>query len=620
MGKILRIDLTTEEINVEMLEECIPRKYIGGTGLGIKYLYDEVSPEIQWCDPKNRIIFASGPVGGTRMGGSGSFSVVTKGVLTNGATSVQANGFFGAFLKFSGFDGIIVQGVAKKLVYLYVYEGTAELRDAIHLSGKDTWETEDLIKKELGGSKSELSVFSIGPAGENLVKFACIVGDRGHVAAHNGVGAVMGFKKLKAIAVRRGKKLIEVADKEKVSFLAKDLFERVTSTPGTIGYRQSRWGTMGDVATCKGRLSAATLPVKNYTTNLFPSHIKFSREYIDPLFEIKRSPCWACRFNHCRIMKVKTGPYAGYVGEEPEYEALAHWGPGIGQKDPVTAFVLTNETDRLGIDINHAGWLIAWLMECYEKELISKEDIDGIDMCWGNVEAVMTMLRKISTRQGIGDVLAQGIRHAVEHFGSEAGNLAIYTHKGNTPRAHDHRSRWQMLLDTCISDTGTDEASTLSVKPSDVGLPEDSDLFSAEVAAGIVAGTINRMPLDDSLVMCRINNRGPGIDMDYLAEILKAITGVDFDGKEVSAVGYRIVNLLRAFNIRHGLTADLDMPSTRYSSAPIDGKFQAITIRPVWKETVENFYKLMGWDIKTSKPLQQTLESLGLEHVIKDIW
>jgi aldehyde:ferredoxin oxidoreductase len=320
------------------------------------------------------------------------------------------------------------------------------------------------------------------------------------------------------------------------------------------------------------------------------------------------------------MLKVKTGPYAGTTGEEPEYEQWAHWGPGIGQKDQIAAFRLSDAVDRLGMDTNHAGWMISWLMECYEKELVSKDDLDGIELGWGNAEAALSMLRKIAMRQGIGDILAQGIVDAKEHFVPEAGRLAIYTKKGNTPRGHDHRACWRMMLDTCVSDTGTDAAAVMTAKPEDVGLPGDANPFSPTVAAKIVAGTVNRMPFDDSLVMCRFNNRGPGIDMNYFADMLKVVTGWDFTGEEVSAVGYRIVNLLRVFNIRHGLTADLDMPSTRYGSAPIDGPFQGITIDPVWWEAVGHYYETMGWDVKTGKPLPETLERLDLEHVIKDIW
>ncbi|MBI2857737.1 MAG: hypothetical protein HYX90_01555 [Chloroflexi bacterium] len=618
MGKMLRVNLGKEKISDEVPGEVILRQYLGGTGVGINYLYQEVPSGVQWHEPENRVVLASGPLGGTRIGGSCTISVVTKGCLTNGAASVQANGFFGAFLKSSGFDGVIVQGTANKLVYLYIHDDTAELRDATHLAGKDTWETEELIKRELAKSEAQCSVFSIGPAGENLVKFAAIVGDKGHVAAHNGVGAVMGSKKLKAIAVDRGKRTVAVADRERLSTLAEDLFQKVAGTPGTSRYRNYRWGTAGDVAACKGRLARASLPVKNYTTNLFPGYEAFGWENFAPFFEVKRHSCWACRFDHCHIMKVKEGRHAGYVGEEPEYEQFAAWGPLIGQTDVVEAFVLSNHVDRLGLDTNEAGWLIAWLMECYEKGLLSKDDTDGIEMRWGDANAARAMLLKIARREGVGNILAEGVKRGTEHFSPEARSLAIYTKKGNTPRSHDHRSVWRMMLDTCTSDTGTDEGGSSRAKPQEVGLPAGSDPFSPEVEAKLVAGTIYRMPLDDCLGMCRHNNSG--VSMDYLADLLKAATGWDFTADEAKTVGYRVVNLLRVFNLRHGLTVGLDAPSSRYSSAPIDGPFQGKTIAPVWRDAVQNYYRLMGWDTETSRPLPETLKKLGLEHVIKDIW
>ncbi len=211
-GRLLRVDLTTGLQSDVVPDMPTLRRYIGGTGLGMKYLYEEVPPATAWDSPDNRLLFVTGPMGGTRIGGSGSFSVVTKGPLTNGATSTQTNGFFGAFVKFSGFDGIIVQGVAKTATYLYIHDGKAELRDAAHLTGKDTWQTEELIRKEIGKSQHEISAFSIGPAGKRCVKFASIVGDRGHVAAHNGAGGVMGSKRPKAIALSRGKSPITVAE------------------------------------------------------------------------------------------------------------------------------------------------------------------------------------------------------------------------------------------------------------------------------------------------------------------------------------------------------------------------------------------------------------------------
>ncbi|MFQ6077251.1 MAG: aldehyde ferredoxin oxidoreductase N-terminal domain-containing protein, partial [Candidatus Bathyarchaeia archaeon] len=215
-GKLLRVDLTHERIEDFILDEETCRKYVGGTGVGSKILYDEVPPGIDWSDPENRLIFASGPLGGTRIGGSGSFSLVTKGALTNGATSVQANGLFGAYIKFCGHDGLIVEGAAKRWLYLYINDGVAELREASHLLGRDTYEIVDLLRKELGKGERRLSVVSIGPAGEHLVRFAGVFAEKGHSASHNGPGAVMGSKKLKAVAVSRGKKAVEVKNTDRL--------------------------------------------------------------------------------------------------------------------------------------------------------------------------------------------------------------------------------------------------------------------------------------------------------------------------------------------------------------------------------------------------------------------
>ncbi|MBI2936441.1 MAG: aldehyde ferredoxin oxidoreductase, partial [Chloroflexi bacterium] len=226
-GKVLRVDLTRETLTEELLDEATLRKWVGGVGLGARYLYEEVPPGVEWSDEENRLIIASGPVGGTRIGGSGTISVVTKGCLTNGATSTQANGFMGAYMKFAGYDAVIVQGAGRQWRYLYLHDGKAELRDATALIGKDFWETEDLIRKELQQSQRGVSIFGIGPAGENLVKFAAIVGDRGHVAGHNGVGAVLGSKKLKAIVAARGQGSVAVADSERVASLARDLWDNV---------------------------------------------------------------------------------------------------------------------------------------------------------------------------------------------------------------------------------------------------------------------------------------------------------------------------------------------------------------------------------------------------------
>ncbi len=609
MDSFLRVDMSELTTSKVTFDETTLRNYLGGTGIGIKILYEEAPPLIDWSDPENRLILASGPLGGTRIGGSGSFSVVTKGPLTNGATSVQANGFFGAYLKFCGYDGIIVQGASKDWIYLYIDEGTAEFRDANYLIGKDTYKTEDLIKSDLGKKEGAMSVVSIGPAGENLVKFAGIFADKGHSASHNGPGAVMGSKKLKAIAVARGKTRIKVQNREKLVDIAKKMLDNVkTHSRSTYD-----WGTLHAI---QQGYKDSWLPIKNYTTNVWSIDedklATFKPEHIREYFEAKRHPCWACQLHHCHIFKIPEGPYAGEVVEEPEYEQLAAWGPGIGNTDLTSTVMLSKDVDRLGLDTNEAEWVIGLVMECYERGILTKEDTNGLEMTWGNAEAVRVMLNQIVRREGLGDVLAEGVMRAAKHIGGEAVNLAVHTQKGNTPRGHDHRSnlRWAEFFDTCVSDTGTVEEFAGALKGFE-------SVNQWKELSTMVARKKGQRLLEDSMVTCTFNTMK---NVELISQALSAVTGWDYTYEESIDFGRRIVNLLRAFNIRHGLTSDLDYPSPRYGSAPPNGPLKGVSITPYWDKMLHNYYKEMGWDEETGKPLPKTLKSLGLEHVINDIW
>ena len=606
MGKILKVDLTTKRINEEDWEEQALRKYIGGGGLGTKILYEKVIPGVEWNDSRNPMIWASGPLGGTRVAGSGTFCVVTRGPMTNLAASSQANGFFGAFLKFSGFDAIVIEGVAEKWSYLFVHDGTAELRDAIHLLGKDTWEIEDMLREEL--KEKGLSVYGIGPAGENRVRFAAIVGDKGHVVAHNGVGAVMGSKKLKAIAVARRKQTIPVKDPERLGPIAKELFQ--VSKERTVLGRLPIGGTSANVeeAYLKGGL-----PIKNYTTNIFPEYTQYIGMAIRTRYEVRPKPCWACGMNHCEFIKVTDGPYAGYEGEEPEYEQFAAFGPVIGQTDPGAAIMLSNLGDRLGLDTNESGWVIAWTMECYEKGLLTKKDMDGLEMTWGNAEATAAMLRKISNREGFGNLLAEGVKRAAEEIGGEALNWAIYTQKGAAPRSHDHRSFWHEMFDTCISNTGTVECWSGRPQPRQLGLPPAKDSQNPWEVSTLVAWLNGRRQFEDCLGVCRFCAE----DLQLTIDALNAVTGWNVDKDEAMDVGLRVVNQLRVFNFRHGLSRELEVPSARYGSTPTDGPLAGVSIMPHWDFMLNNYYRLMGWDPESGKPLPETLKKLGLDHLIQ---
>ena len=481
-GKILRVDLTAGRVWTENLDETTARRYFGGTGLGAKILYEEVPPGVEWSDPENRVIIASGPLGGTRVMGSATVTLVTKGAITGGPTATQANGYLGAFLRHAGFDAIIIQGKAEKLSYLYVHDGAGEIRDAASLAGQSTWDTEDLIKKELGAAQNAMSVFAIGPAGENMVRFAGFIGDRGHSASHNGTGAVLGSKNLKAVAVARGSGRVAVKDEARLSELTRQNFEAMKNSPMAVQVEYGTLGIMRNAAVSGGA------PFRNYAVNTSAMTAEqletFTPEYLrSNLKLVQRHPCWACQMHHCDLIAIPEGPLAGQTGEEPEYEGFTGMGTQIGNYNGLTATALANEVDRLGLDVNESGWVMGMAIECYEKGLITKQDTGGIELTWGNIEAVRAMLNKIARREGFGNVLAEGVMRAARRIGGEAPNFAIHGSRGGVPVGLDHRRNWIMQLDATTSDIGNSEYH-LAPSAAALGLPAISSPFAhQEIAA-----------------------------------------------------------------------------------------------------------------------------------------
>jgi len=603
---MLRVDLSKQTVEKFSIGEEILRSFVGGTGLGVKYLYDEVHPQTGWFSPENRIIFAAGPLNATAIGGSGSVSVVSKGPLTNGAGCSQANGYFGANLRLSGLNGIIVHGASESLCYLHVNSDSAEIRDAEWLRGIDTYKTADLLRHELGHMGREITVASIGPAGENLVKFAGIFFDHGHSASHNGLGAVMGSKKLKAIVVERGKNRIPIHNPERVRQIAKSLIENVkTQSRDTYDY-----GTLNGLHN-NGRRNM--IPVKNYTTSTWSIDEerwrRFGGPYIRENFSVKRNSCWACQIHHCDIMRITEGPYAGEVLEEPEYEQFAAWSSAIGQEDVAAAMMLSKEVDRLGMETNEAGWVVGFAMDCFARGILTKANTNGLDLSWGNAESARLLLNLIANRQGLGDILAEGAMRAAARIGGEAPGMAIHTLRGNTPRGHDHRNRTTEQFDTCVSNTGTIETWG---GPTVLGaFPSWEDIVAANLHDK------GAMMFEDSLVTCRFNTR---MNMDLLCQALSAVTGWNFSVEEGYEVGRRIVHLLRAFNVRHEVAGrSLDRPSPRYGSTPDSGDGHGRNLSDVWDTILDRYYAGMGWD-NDGKPLRETLERFHLESVARDLW
>jgi aldehyde:ferredoxin oxidoreductase len=608
-GKILRVDLSLSRIWAEDLDEETVKKWVGGVGLGAKYLFEEVPPGVEWSDPQNRLIWTSGPLAGSSVAGAGTINVMSKGPMTNMAGSSQANGFFGAYIKFCGYDGIIFQGKAPHLVYLLLNDEKAEIRDARHLSGKNTGETENLLKTELGLNRYGASVFAIGPAGENLVRHACIVGDGGHAAAHNGLGAVMGSKNLKAVVACRSKHNIGVYNPALLTIKAAEMLDFAKTWPGSI----YKWGTGGIFSNVHEK---GAMPVKNYTTNIFPQHEGMSGQYLRTHFKIRPRPCYRCSFAHVKEVTVTEGPYTGYVGEEPEYEMLAAWGPQIGNTDLGAAVMLSNEVDALGMDCNETGWIIGWAMECFEKGVFTTKETGGLDLTWGNVEAVKTLMNQIALRDGyLGKLLAEGVMRASRKIGGEAADWAIYGCKGSAPRDHDHRGRgrWMELFDTCMTNTSTIEATLGGMEPKMVDLEAPSDSFSHEQISTFNAQCKGIRLFDDCLGTCRFAAPAPKM----VLECLNAATGWNWTIEDAFTLCQRIINLLRIFNLSHGMDIRDERPSARYGSIPVDGPNKGVNIMEKWDWMVQNYYTLMGWDPQTGVPLPETLKKLGLSELVK---
>lgn len=607
-GKLLRADLTDGTITRETVPPDILRAYVGGTGLGAYILYKEVPVGVEPLSPQNRLVFSTGPFTGSGVPGSGNYSVVTRSPLSGFAVSAQSNGHFGAILKRAGFDVIVFQGASKKPVYLYIKNGGASLEDAGEVWGKDTFETEALLaEKHRREGSPRPRVACIGPAGENMVFFAAVENDMGHLAASGGVGAVMGSKKLKAVVVE-GNGRVPVNPGSLDDFKSAVRQWAGEAKDSGLGLTVDRLGSAGLFA---AHYRNGWVPVKNLTETIFPEYEKFDGLYLRENFPGKRNSCYACPMDHCRRMSVTGGRYAGLVAEEPEYEDLAGWGPNVGNRDPAAAFFLTDLTDRLGLDLKESTFLVSLLMECHEKGLLTAGDLDGLELRWGNVDAVAALLKKIARKEGVGQNLACGVVGAARWIGGEAPSYAVYVKRGYAPHVHDLRTRWGTIFTQAISQMGSQQGIDLTNKgSSDIGIDQPVG-FSEEGVPRAEARSGCKRQFEDCLGVCLFVCRGSG-GLETQMKALNALTGWDMLLEEGLAVGERVINLLKLFNIRFGHTAEDDSVSPRLLEPPGAGPGAGQSLAPWFGRMRRTYYEAMGWDPDTGHPLPETLERLGL--------
>ncbi|PYM98513.1 MAG: hypothetical protein DME07_22455 [Candidatus Rokuibacteriota bacterium] len=619
-GNLLRVDLTRRTCRAEPWSPETMRELIGGVGLGAMILYRETATRdgkgnVSWDHPDNRLVLATGPLAGLPVWGTGGLTVCTIGAGTNGPTSTQANGFFGTNLKYCGYDAIIVQGQSKDWLYLYINDDVVELRDARSLVGLDTWETQGALYKETGLAGHQLSVYSIGPAGENLVRFAAIQGDYGHVASKNGCGAVMGKKRLKAVAIVKGTKSLRAADPRGVVQAADEIAHDLRTDASARSLYE--YGTLPGVVNLS---KMGALPIKNYTTNL-TSNVAgadlsvWEAPKLRENFDHRGHQCNACGMHHCHMSVIRHGDQKGKIVDEPEYEGWSGCGWAIGAADRDSVAWLNTECDRACVDVNEWGWLCGWVMECQEKGYITREQL-GFELKWGDVKGAHRLLQMVSRREGFGNVLAEGVKRAAEKLGGPAKECAIYIEKGATPRGHDHRSRWEEMLDTCTSSTATMETGN-PVHPTEIGQPARINPFDGEQVAKYVAGLRGRRSFEDSLGICIFTSR---TRLEHVCRALSAATGWAFTVDEALRFGKRTAVINRATALRCGHTGAMEYPSTRYGSTPVDGPAKGQAIRAQWEKMLDTWYSEVGFDRKTGKPLPKTLKDLGLDWLSKSLW
>ena len=592
-GKILRVDLSKGEVNLRNLPEEMCREYIGGKGFGAKILFEEMTPRTDPYDPSNLLIFATGPMSGTTLSGTAKFCAIFKSPLTGIWGESECSGHFAPQLKFAGFDMIIIQGKSEKPVYITIENEKIEIRDATHLWGKDTFETEDYIKRAYG---KKFQVLSIGPAGERLVRYACISHAKGRQFGRCGAGAVMGSKRLKAVAVK-GSGTIEVSRLEEFEDFRKELNEKIRE-------RLKSFMEYGTPAMMASTNTTGTLPTRYWRDGEFEGFEEINAEEMKRKMVKGSKTCYACTVACGKISKVETGPYAGTEVEGPEYETLFALGSLCGN-DSLESIAKANEIcDRLGLDTISAGNVLAFAMECYEKGLITKKDTEGIELTFGNHKAMIAILGKIAYRENLGNILAEGVRKAAETIGKGAETFAVHV-KGLEPSGFDPRGLKGVALAYAVSCRGACHLRHMTYRPNLMGSHPfrkgKINRLSYRGQAEIVKEQEDFYTLIDSMVLCKfvcLPIIGP-ILWEELTRLYSIITGIETGRKELVTVAERINNLIKSFNLREGINKKDDALPERFIKEPIKDQ---VVKRKSLRTMIDEYYKLRGWDGKGMLP------------------
>ena len=617
MGKILNVELSTRRIWEEALDESLCQHFLGGYGLGAKLLYDRMLPGANPLGPDNLLGFFTGPLTGTPAIEGNRFVVVCKSPLTGTWGDANCGGTFGPHLKFAGYDGILFRGIADTPVYLLIDEGMPQLRDAGFLWGKDTNETEDALRDALGARPGRrgmpIEVASIGQAGEKQSLIAAIINDKGRAAGRSGVGAVMGSKRLKAIAVS-GSAAVPVFDAAQVRALRERYVKRHDGAHELF----VRYGTIGITADA---IQSGDAPVKNWRgVGLvdFPhGAVAFEPDTVIAYQDAKYG-CWRCTMACGGHMSVKApGPYQGVRHHKVEYETAGAWGT-MTLADDVPALIRINELcNRFGLDTIAAGSTAAFAMECYENGLLTTADTDGQELTWGNDAALVALVEKMGRREGFGEVLADGVKHAAERIGKGARAYAIHVEGAELPM---HDPKFQPGLATTYKMDATPGRHTQGhedMPPLVNGWPEH-DKYRWTGKGELHKRCMEMTHVVNAAGVCLFASMA--YEWQFIPDFLSAVTGWPIDTAECHRIGERIADIRHAFNLREGLNPiRFELPARAIGDPPqTEGNLRGITVDV--DAQVRDYCGAMDWDPETAWPSEARLRALGLDEVARDLY
>jgi aldehyde:ferredoxin oxidoreductase len=608
MGRILFVDLTSGKISQELAVPDLYQNFFGGYGIGARVLFSRQKAKVDPLGPDAMLGFVAGLLTGTPALFGARYVVVGKSPLSGTWGDANSGGDFGPYLKFSGYDAVFFSGVSPSPVYLSIDNCKAELRPADKLWGKDTWETESLLQDELG---KEARIACIGPSGESLSLISCIINNGGRAAGRSGLGAVMGSKKLKAIAVQGNQKVP----------LARELEVKEVRTRhlGQLGGAVQAFRKFGTCAGMNALVQTGDAPVWNWkgTALDFTTAAAISDQKVIDLQE-RRYGCWRCPVACGGHMKPGTGQYSypAHV-HKPEYETLAAFG-SMCLNDNLESIIKVNDIcNRYGLDTISAGVTIAFAIECYENGLISNKDTDGIELKWGNHKAIVDMTERLAKRQGFGDILAGGVKQAAEHIGKGAEELAIHIHGQEVPM-HDPKRFMNYATAYIDSTPARHTQGNYGVKPAS-GL--EFPAYDSKSTAG--RGAANKMGSDlmHAISCAGLCMFGYGfMSAGALTDFVNLITGWDYSIDDLLNVGDRVASIRQAFNIREGVsTFDFKIPGRVAGNPPPEaGPTAGRTVD--FDTLLKDLLVARGWDTDTGKPTKHKLIELGLEDVAKALW